>query len=242
MAGIFVSYRRDDTQGWAGRLERALQESFPKTQVFYDIATLQPGEDFPVAIEGALSSCQAALVLIGPRWLSVQAAEGQRRIDNPDDFVRLEIAAALARPILVVPVLLGGAAMPKAASLPEVLQPLARKQGHEISDKRWDYDCDLLLQKLGDALGVRPLRSSRQEGAAPGEGISVGRGLTITNSRVDDIVGVKLSGGTDVAPPGRIDVARDARIQDAEVGDIAGLKTQEKKEKKGKKQRRKDSR
>ena len=66
MAGIFVSYRRDDTQGWAGRLARALQGSFPKTQVFYDIATLQPGEDFPVAIDRALSSCQAALVLIGP--------------------------------------------------------------------------------------------------------------------------------------------------------------------------------
>ena len=239
MVGIFVSYRRDDTQGWAGRLARALQESFPKTQVFYDIATLKSGEDFPAAIDRALSSCQAALVLIGPRWLSAQTAEGQRRIDNPDDFVRLEIAAALARPILVVPVLLGGAAMPKAASLPEVLQSLARKQGHEISDKRWDYDCDLLLQALAEALGVPPLRSSRQQGAAPGEGISVGRGLTITNSRVGDIVGVKLSGGKDVAPPGRIDVARDGRIQHAEVGDIAGLKTQEKKEKK---QRRRDSR
>ena len=230
MAGIFVSYRRDDTQGWAGRLARALQESFPETQVFYDIATLQPGEDFPRAIDRALSSCQAALVLIGPRWLSAQTAERRRRIDNPDDVVRLEIAAALARPILVVPVLLGGTAMPNAASLPEVLQPLARKQGHEISDKRWDYDCDMLLQTLGEALGMRPLRSSRKEGVAPGEGISVGRGLTITNSRVGDIVGVKLSSGKEVTSPGRIDVARDARIQDAEVGDIAGLKTQEKKE------------
>jgi hypothetical protein len=242
MAGIFISYRRDDTQGWVGRLTRALQESFPETQVFYDIATIQPGQDFRAAIDRALSSCRAALVLIGPRWLSVQTAEGQRRIDSPDDVMRLEIAAALARPILVVPVLLGGAAMPAAASLPEVLQPLARRQGHEISDKRWDYDCDLLLQTLGEALGMRPLRSTRQEGVVPGEGISVGRGLTITNSRVGDIVGVKLSSGKDVTPPGRIDVARDARIQDAEVGDITGLKTQEKKEKKQKKQRRKDSR
>jgi TIR domain len=241
MAGIFISYRRDDTQGWAGRLARAVQESFPKTQVFYDIATLQPGEDFPAAIDRALSSCQSALVLIGTRWLSAQTAEGQRRIDNPNDFVRLEIAAALARPILIVPVLLGGAGMPKAESLPDVLQPLAHKQGHEISDKRWDYDCDLLLHTLGEALGVRPLRSNRQEGAAPGEGISVGRGLTITNSRVGDIVGVKLSGGKGVAAPGLIDVARDARIQDAEVGDIAGLKVREKKGKKEKKQRRTDS-
>jgi len=118
----------------------------------------------------------------------------------------------------------------------QVLQPLTRKQGHEISDKRWDYDCDLLLQTLAEALGMRPLRSSRQEDVDPGEGISVGRGLTITKSRVGDIVGVKLSSGEDVTPSGRIDVARGARIQDAEVGDIAGLKTQ------GKKKRRKDSR
>ena len=239
MAGIFVSYRRDDTQGWAGRLARALQESFPKTQVFFDIATLQPGEDFPVAIDLALSSCQVSLVLVGPRWLSAQTSEGRRRIDNPADVVRLEIAAALARSILVVPVLLGGAAMPIAASLPEILQPLVRRQFHEISDKRWDYDCDMLLQTLGEALGVRPLSSSHREGVVPSEGISVGHGLAITNSRVGDIVGVKMSGGTDVSSPGRIDVARDARIQDAEVGDIAGLKTKEKKEKK---QRKKDSR
>src|SRR5215217_2119619 len=144
MTGIFVSYRRDDTQGWVGRLARALQEGFPQAQVFYDIATIQPGEDFPVAIDRALSSCQVMLVLVGPRWLSAQTVEGRRRIDEPDDFVRHEIAAALARPILVVPVLLGGAALPAIASLPEVLQPLVRRQGHEITDKRWDYDCDLL--------------------------------------------------------------------------------------------------
>ncbi len=69
MAGIFISYRHDDTQGWVGRLARALQESFPQAEVFYDIATLQPGEDFPRAIERALLSCQVVLVLIGPRWL-----------------------------------------------------------------------------------------------------------------------------------------------------------------------------
>lgn len=228
MAGIFISYRRDDTQGWVGRLARALQVSFPQARMFYDIATIQPGEDFAVAIDRALSSCQAVLVLIGPRWLSVQTAEERRRIDDPNDFVRIEIAAALARPIPVVPVLFGGAAMPVAASLPEALQQLARRQGHEITDKRWDFDCDVLVQALGDALGVRPLR---QEGAAPAEGISVGRGLTITNARVGDIVGVKVSGGGDVAPHGPIDVARDARIQDAEVGDIAGLKTRKKRKK-----------
>jgi len=222
MTGIFVSYRRDDTQGWVGRLTRALQESFPQAQVFYDIATIRPGQDFSIAIDRALSSCQAALVLIGPRWLSAETADGQRRIDEPDDFVRHEIAAALARPILVVPVLLGGAGMPAAASLPEALRPLARRQGHEITDKRWDYDCGLLLDAVGEAVGMPPLRTPSEQD----EGISVGRGLVITGSRVGDIVGVKASEGGDIAAPGRIDVAQGARIENAELGDIAGVKTQ----------------
>jgi TIR domain len=228
MPDIFVSYRRDDTEGWVGGLVRTLQESFPQTQVFYDIATVRPGEDFLVAIDRALSSCQAVLVLIGPRWLSAQTAEGRRRIDDPDDFVRIEIAAALARSILVAPVLFGRAAMPAAASLPEVLRSLARRQAHEISDKRWDYDCDVLLQALGKVLGERPLCHGRQKDAPRDGSISVGRGLTITNSRVGDIAGVKVSGPGDVAPPGRIDVAREARIHDAQVGDIAGMKIQRK--------------
>jgi len=232
MAGIFISYRREDSQGWVGRLARALQESFPQAGVFYDIATIRPGEDAVAAIDDALSSCQAVLAIIGPRWLSAQTAEGQRRIDDPVDFVRLEIERALVRPVRVVPVLFGGAAMPKASDLPESLRPLARRQAHEISDKRWDYDCDLLLKSLGEALGMPPVPGGHREGAPQGAGISVGHGLTITNSRVGDIAGVKVSGEGQVVPPGPIDVARDARVQDAEVGDIAGVKTQKKKDSK----------
>jgi TIR domain len=228
MAGIFISYRRDDSQGWVGRLARALQESFPRARVFYDIAAIQPGEDFVAAIEDALSCCQAVLAIIGPRWLSAQTAEGQRRIDDPIDFVRLEIETALVRPVRVVPVLLGGAAMPNASELPESLLPLTRRQAHEISDKRWDYDCDLLLKSLGETLGIPTLLDGQREGASPGSGISVGQGLTITNSRIGDIAGVKVSGEGQVVAPGPIDVARNARLKDAEVEDIAGVKTQKK--------------
>jgi hypothetical protein len=231
MAGVFISYRREDSQGWVGRLARALQESFPRAGVFYDIATIRPGEDAVAAIDDALSSCQAVLAIIGPRWLSAQTAEGQRRIDDPVDFVRLEIERALVRPVRVVPVLFGGAAMPKASDLPESLRPLARRQAHEISDKRWDYDCDLLLKSLGEALGMMPsVLGGHREDATHGAGISVGHGLTITNSRVGDIAGVKVSGEGQVVPPGPVDVARDARVQDAEVGDIAGVKTTKKKD------------
>ena len=228
MAGIFISYRREDSQGWVGRLARAVQAGFPQARVFYDITSMRPGEDFVVAIEHALSSCQALLAIIGPRWLIAQTAEGQRRIDDPVDFVRLEIERALVRPVRVVPVLFGGSAMPKASDLPETLQSLARRQAHEISDKRWDYDCDLLLKSLGEALGMPPMLGDHREGAPPGAGISVGHGLIITNSRIGDIAGIKMSGEEQVVSPRPIDVARDARVEDAEVGDIAGVKTDRK--------------
>ena len=227
MAGIFISYRRDDSQGWVGRLASDLKSCFPQARVFYDIATVRPGEDFVAAIDEALSSCQAMLAIIGPRWLSAQTAEGQRRIDDPVDFVRLEIDRALVRPVRVVPVLFGGAAMPKASDLPESLRPLTHRQAHEISDKRWDYDCDILMTALGEILGTSPADSGHREAAPQGAGISVGRGLAITNSRIGDIAGVKMSGVEQVVPPEQIDVARDARITDAEVGDIAGVLTHE---------------
>lgn len=217
MAGIFISYRRDDTQGWVGRVAELLRARFPQAQVFHDIAAIHPGEDFTVAIDRALGSCQVLLALIGPRWLNAQSAGGQRRLDDPGDFVRLEIATALARPILVVPVLLGGAAMPRATDLPEPLQPLARRQAHELSDKRWDYDCSQLLPALGEALGMTPVSVGGTAG-----GIAVGEGLVIKNSRVGDIVGMKDDAAS--IPSGRIEVGRGARIEDSETGDIAGVK------------------
>lgn len=224
MADIFISYRREDSQGWVGRLAQALRERFPQAQVFHDITTIQPGEDFIVAIGRTLSSCKVFLAVIGPRWLGAQTAEGLRRLDDPDDYVRIEIATALARPILVVPLLLGGAAMPKATALPEPLQPLAHRQAHELSDKRWDYDCWQLLPVLGVALGMTPRDVGGPEG-----GISVGEGLIIgPGASVGDIAGVKISGDATVPPPGCINVARDARIEAAKVGDIAGVKTEKK--------------
>lgn len=227
MAGIFISYRRDDSQGWVGRLASDLKSCFPQARVFYDIATVRPGEDFVAAIDEALSSCQAVLAIIGPRWLSAQTAEGQRRIDDPVDFVRLEIDRALVRPMRVVPVLFGGTTMPKASDLPESLRPLTHRQAHEISDKRWDYDLDILTTVLGEILGMSTVDSGHRQGASRGAGISVGKSLTITNSRTGDIAGIKVSGKGQAVPPGTIDVARDARVTDAEVGDIAGVLTRE---------------
>ena len=127
MGGIFISYRREDSGPYAGRLRDALSHHFGADQVFRDIDRINPGERFPRVIEQEVGSCHALLAVIGPRWLSIKDEAGQRRLDNPEDYVRLEIAAALGRgdDVLVIPVLLGPTSMPAAADLPKPLAALA---------------------------------------------------------------------------------------------------------------------
>ncbi len=149
MASIFISYRREDAAGWAGRLAADLRREFPHAEVFQDIASIGIGEDFVDAMRRALESCAVTIVLIGPRWLDARDDHGQRRLDDPDDWVRLEIEESLKRPGLrVMPLLVGNATMPKAADLPASLRLLARRNAHEISDKRWDYDFGELVKAL----------------------------------------------------------------------------------------------
>ena len=130
---VFISYRRDDAAGYAGRLEEALERRLGHGSVFRDVLDIAPGEDFVQAIRARLSGAQTVLVLIGPRWAGGDAA-GARRIDDAQDFVRLEVAVALDSGAQVVPVLLPGATMPAEASLPAPLQPLARRNALSLSD------------------------------------------------------------------------------------------------------------
>jgi formylglycine-generating enzyme required for sulfatase activity len=149
MGDIFISYRRQDSAGWVLGLARDLRAVFPDSKVFHDIASIAIGEDFLEAIERSLQSCGVVLIVIGPQWLNIRDEDGNRRLDDPEDWVRLEVAASLAQPGLkVVPVRVGGAAMPKAATLPEPLRPLARRHAHEITDTRWDYDVGQLAEAL----------------------------------------------------------------------------------------------
>src|SRR5262245_51476132 len=106
MPNIFISYRRDESAGYAGRIHERLATLYGSDAVFMDFDDISPGMDFVQTIENRLSSCQVLMVLIGKRWLSVQNADGKRRIDDPIDFVRIEIATALARRVTVIPVLL----------------------------------------------------------------------------------------------------------------------------------------
>ena len=149
MSGIFISYRRVDTIAWAGRLFDHLSARFGKSMVFMDIEGGIPrGAEFERVLSMALAGCDALLVLIGPAWLNCRSAEGSRRLDMPDDWVRNEIAASLQRNIPVIPVLLGKALLPGINELPEGLRPLLNHQAAELTDTRWLYDVGELVKDL----------------------------------------------------------------------------------------------
>jgi hypothetical protein len=167
MAGIFISYRRSDSAGYTGRLMDDIKVQFPDNEVFRDVEAIEAGADFVEAIDGAVKSCSVLLAVIGPRWLSVTDNSNRRRIDDPHDFVRLEIAAALRREVRVIPVLVDGAIMPPAEDLPEDIKALARRQAQELTDKRWDYDVGLLFTALEKVPGMRRKRAEVGTSAAP---------------------------------------------------------------------------
>ena len=147
MKGIFISYRRQDAAGNAGRLYDRLARHFGAERVFMDVEGIEPGLDFVETLEGAVASCEVLIVIIGAGWLATDNA-GKRRLDDPKDFVRIETAAALARHIRVVPVLVDGAVMPRAEELPTDLAPLARRQAIELSNKHWDATSAELIRTL----------------------------------------------------------------------------------------------
>ncbi len=149
---VFISYRRADTWGHAGRLSDDLERHFGRSVVFRDIDSIDAGVDFVHALERAIGEARVCMVMIGDTWLSELADDGSRRLDAPDDHVRREIEIALATPeLLVLPVLVEGAGMPSAEELPASLQRLARLQAVELSESRWDYDVSRLAAVLRDA-------------------------------------------------------------------------------------------
>jgi hypothetical protein len=149
MSLVFISYRREDSAGFAGRLHESLERRLGEGEVFRDVDALQPGQDFVDAINARLLNCKACLVLIGREWLEAKDDAGRRRLEQDDDYVRLEIAAALARPgVLVIPVLVEGVSMPTSLVLPESIRALSRRQAVSLRDETWDTDVDRLASAL----------------------------------------------------------------------------------------------
>jgi len=148
---VFISYRRDDSSGHVGRLYDALSARFGSNRLFFDIDHIGAGQDFVRVIDDAVTRSTVMLVVIGKRWAGT-CRVGSRRVDDPGDFVRLEVAAGLRRELLrLIPVLIQGAKMPSAATLPDELKDLARRNAVELSDTRWKEDVARLIASLGDA-------------------------------------------------------------------------------------------
>jgi peptidoglycan/xylan/chitin deacetylase (PgdA/CDA1 family) len=145
---IFINYRRDDASYPAGRLYDRLSASFPQNQIFIDVDNLDPGVDFVEAIEQSVGSCDVLIAVIGKGWLTSHDQEGQRRLHNPDDFVRIEIATALKRNIRVIPVLVDDASMPRPSDLPDDLKSLLRRNAVEVSHTRFSADSERLIAAL----------------------------------------------------------------------------------------------
>ncbi len=164
---VFLCYRRDDSSGYAGHLYMDLVDRFGQPNVFMDIDSLDPGVDFLEAIDHTLARCDTVLVLIGRGWLTATGPDGERRLDNPDDFVRLEIEAALSAKHRVIPVLVAGAGMPSSRQMPMSLSGLARRHAVDLSDRRWRTDTEDLIHAI-----ERQWSKSAQLPSTTGEGVA----------------------------------------------------------------------
>ena len=211
--GIFVSYRHDDAAYPAGWLVDRLAGRFGASRVFKDVDSIQLGDDFVEDIMEAVGSCAVLLAVIGVWWLTATGEDGRRRLDDPGDFVRLEIEAALARDVRVIPVLVDGARMPRAADLPASLEGLARRQALELNPG--SFDTSRLLRMLDSALaGTSPadpadatsVRTAGQTGTSDrGFGGDEGRPARRPRRRVivsQPRTGEARTGGTGPSRPG----------------------------------------
>jgi hypothetical protein len=163
MAGVFISYRRDDSAGFAGALKRELASRLGPERVFLDIKDIDGGTEFPVALDEAIKSSEVVLVLIGSRWLDAKDGQGMRRLENTDDFVRQEVARSLAGRARVIPLLLDGTQLPASYQLPVDLQPLTTRQALELRNSHWDEDFARLLNNIREGIFSLEIEESAEK-------------------------------------------------------------------------------
>lgn len=155
-ARIFICYRRNDSAGFTGRLHDRLLGHFSKEQIFIDVDTIAPGEDFVDVIETAVRKCSVILVIIGRNWLKANDAHGKQALNNELDFVRIEIRTALEKNITVIPVLVDNAVMPLMDDLPKDIRSLSRKNAVELRHSGFSTDADKLIRYLHGTLRSVP--------------------------------------------------------------------------------------
>jgi hypothetical protein len=188
---IFINYRRSDAEGESGRLFDDLTSHFGAESIFMDVAAIEPGRDFRKAIDQSVAACSVLLAVMGREWLEAKDAAGDRRLDDPNDFVRIELASALRRDIPVVPVLVRGAKMPHADQLPDDLKELAYRNAVELTHARWKSDVQVLIHALGPSMDLAGLGPSAVPVAAAIEAHTmerVGRELAVFIGPIAEVV------------------------------------------------------
>jgi hypothetical protein len=185
---IFISYRRDDSSGHVGRLYDALSAHFGRKRLFFDIDHIAPGQDFVQVLEDSLNQSSVMIVVMGKRWAGTGKI-GARRIDDPGDFVRLEVASGLRRGggLRLIPALIQGAKMPGPAALPDDLKELSRRNAIEMSDLRWHEDVERLIASLERDMAIATPHRSAAELVRKARDVSLAPALA-SNPRVKWLV------------------------------------------------------
>ena len=156
-AKVFISYRREDSAAYAGRIRDRLEHEFGRGPLFIDVDDIPLGINFVKVLREEIAKCGVLLAVIGPRWLDARDEDGTRRLDNPNDFVRIEIAVALQREIPVIPILLDGTKIPKTGQLPKDLEELALRNRLNVRHDSFHTDMDKLIQELRGQVGVETI-------------------------------------------------------------------------------------
>jgi hypothetical protein len=159
-AKVFISYRRDDSAGHAGRLHDRLEREFGADLLFMDVDSIPLGRNFVKVLGEKVAQCDVLLAVIGPNWLTLCDEQGNRRLDGANDFVRVEIASALQRDIPVIPVLLDGARIPKAEQLPPDLKELSLRNSLDVRHASFHSDMDKLIKGLKESSAPDPALSA----------------------------------------------------------------------------------
>jgi TIR domain len=205
LGSIFINYRRQDSEGEAGRLFDEMEKHFGEQSVFMDVAGIEPGQDFRKAIDQGVASCSVLLALIGQQWLDASDSSGRRRLDDPGDFVRIELASALRSNIPIVPILVHGSRMPLADELSEDLKDLAYRNAFALTHARWKSDIQLLLRALRPYMGTpneadrpptEPLPSARESSLPQpilGGNVGIGSALASIDQQAVDRVSRELA-------------------------------------------------
>ena len=160
MGVVFISYRREDAAGFAGRIYDRLAQTLGRENVFIDVDNIPAGLDFVDVLSDRVGRCDALIAIVGKHWLTSANEDDSRRLDDANDFVRVEIEAALNRNVPVIPALVDGAVMPRADELPDGLKKLVRRQGIDVSHNRFDSDAERLTDALARIEGQQPERPS----------------------------------------------------------------------------------